>query len=606
MGFLKYIKSYKLDLIGILGLFLCFSVLSVLFMAHQGNPILDTFNNNAFIPSQLLAGKVLYKTIISVPYGPFSYQIEALVLKLFGNHLNSIYILGLINSFAIIACIYFISRKFTSVLLSFATSLVILTACVFSYYIFNFAFPYSSAATFALSSFLYSLLFILNFIKSDKACYLYIAALFFGISSCCKFDYMPFGLVFLLILFLQRFSIKQIAITVLSFISVPFISWGFLFLQGLNIYDIYNNFILFVLKFSKTESFKFFYTNMTGLYYNFAFIKHSVYIFLTFIFNFIFLFVYLYFIGGLITNKYRDLIRFNIPKWLQIILFIIFIAFFPLRFAFPLSKEDSYSWLPIATVAIVGVLALIYLIKSIKKRSFKLVFMENMTVGNKMYFILLFSALVSTGRSFFDLNLHLFGTFIFPLVFVANLIFVVEILPNFFHKLDKKRFQTCLFVIVILVAAGFFVGNYLTVKTYLNHPISTNRGVFYTDEDSSITFNGALDYINANIPKDKSILMLPQGPILNFLTGRRAGSTRYYDLIPPIIQTFGEDNIIKEFKKNPPDYIFINNRNSADWGYAFFCRDYAFGICKFISANYEFQKEYGSNTKILIFKRKNS
>jgi len=105
------------------------------------------------------------------------------------------------------------------------------------------------------------------------------------------------------------------------------------------------------------------------------------------------------------------------------------------------------------------------------------------------------------------------------------------------------------------------------------------------------------------MPQNASFIMIPQGPILNFLTDHSSHGW-YYDLIPPTILSFGEDKIIKDLEKNPPDYIFVNNRDTVEWGFSYFGKDYGLKINHFIKQNYKLEKEVGNEFSIKIYERK--
>ena len=75
-------------------------------------------------------------------------------------------------------------------------------------------------------------------------------------------------------------------------------------------------------------------------------------------------------------------------------------------------------------------------------------------------------------------------------------------------------------------------------------------------------------------------------------------------MLPLYIESFGEDNIIKHFEQNKPEYFVLSNQNMSDYGFNFICNDYAFGLCEFISKNYNQIKTIDYDYRYLIYKKK--
>ncbi|MFQ8625165.1 MAG: hypothetical protein ACLSA2_01150 [Candidatus Gastranaerophilaceae bacterium] len=74
----KVLKDYKyLILLWIL----CLAGL-VFFTGHYAGILID-FGREVYYPERILEGKILYKDLFNI-YGPLSYQINALLYKIFG------------------------------------------------------------------------------------------------------------------------------------------------------------------------------------------------------------------------------------------------------------------------------------------------------------------------------------------------------------------------------------------------------------------------------------------------------------------------------------------------------------------------------------------
>ena len=111
-----------------------------------------------------------------------------------------------------------------------------------------------------------------------------------------------------------------------------------------------------------------------------------------------------------------------------------------------------------------------------------------------------------------------------------------------------------------------------------------------------------VNYINTKTEKDDVIVSMPEGAMINFLTGRKSHN-KYYYLIPVNTQIFGVENILSDFRKNPPDYFIINNIPYTPFNVSHIC-SYAKPICDYIEENYELKLYTTSELEFYIYKLK--
>ena len=83
-----------------------------IFCGHYGN-ILTDIGREIYYPERIIQGKALYKDLFNI-YGPFSYMLNALLYKILGANLRTLYFAGALCSFAIVSGIYIIAKKFLS------------------------------------------------------------------------------------------------------------------------------------------------------------------------------------------------------------------------------------------------------------------------------------------------------------------------------------------------------------------------------------------------------------------------------------------------------------------------------------------------------------
>ena len=227
-------KFFKSDIGIILLIIVLFFVILSDFYLAQGLLSIDT-GREFYIPQQMLNGEMLYKDIYNI-YGALSYQINAILFAIFGIKITTLYCAGILNSLTIVITIYLLSREFMKKGLSFMISTAIMFSLVFSTFLYNSNLPYAYAISYALSSFLLSVLFLIKYIKTEDNKIAYLSCLFCGISLANKYEFtlLPFVLIYVLG-FLKPIGIKNGLKALGCLLTVPVLSYGTLLIQGLNI-----------------------------------------------------------------------------------------------------------------------------------------------------------------------------------------------------------------------------------------------------------------------------------------------------------------------------------------------------------------------------------
>ncbi|MDE2590927.1 MAG: glycosyltransferase family 39 protein, partial [Patescibacteria group bacterium] len=456
----EYYKTYKKDLLVLLLLYLIFLVLLPFFFLHQGSVLVDSFTQNLYIPSEIIRGKLLYKDI-GINYPPLSYQFNALLLNFFGLSTETIHIIGIINTLIILGLVYIIGRTITDKRTSFLSAIFIMELCCYNSWISNFIFPYASAMTYALSSFLAAVLFCILYIKNSKPKFMVLSFFFMGISVMCKIDFALFVLLLLLLIFLFKpFPQRYVLYCFLSIVLIPFISLGSLFFQGVNLPDIYSS-VNLMEKLALSKYIKDFYTQYSGLYFSWSLLTLSLRIFLVFLIDILMIPITTIYFLSIFLYKITQRITKGIPSGILYlgIGFLSYLLFYNL-FALNLSFF-SFTWMPISTV----IICLIILIFSLRKVGFTPVsiknwkniseFLSKIEKKKLAYIILCCSAFIASSRSLFMINLSVFGTFLLPLLTVVNIIFLLDYLPKYISNhfvhfqpdMWKNASLICLFIV---------------------------------------------------------------------------------------------------------------------------------------------------------------
>jgi hypothetical protein len=87
----------------------------------------------------------------------------------------------------------------------------------------------------------------------------------------------------------------------------------------------------------------------------------------------------------------------------------------------------------------------------------------------------------------------------------------------------------------------------------------------------------AAEHLRGVMPADASLLVLPEGTILNYWL-RRSNPTRYTLFTPSAIAfAGGEARILDDFRAHPPDFIALVHRETDEFGVGYFGADQRYG-----------------------------
>jgi hypothetical protein len=105
--------------------------------------------------------------------------------------------------------------------------------------------------------------------------------------------------------------------------------------------------------------------------------------------------------------------------------------------------------------------------------------------------------------------------------------------------------------------------------------------------------NEALREIERLGGDNKTLAVLPEGVMLNYLS-RRTNPGRYIFFTPFDVNLYGEDWIRATFEARPPYLIAIVHKDTSEYGYRYFGRDYAQKLKAWIDQNYELVRLLGA------------
>lgn len=155
-----------------------------------------------------------------------------------------------------------------------------------------------------------------------------------------------------------------------------------------------------------------------------------------------------------------------------------------------------------------------------------------------------------------------------------------------------------------LIILALVFANQLTISLLIkNVNLKSSFGLIKAPVTLVQPFKEALEYLNLHAKNQKSLLVMPEGIMLNFLSGKEH---EFYQtsFIPLDFDTFKEDNIINEIKLKKPQFIAFTNRETDEYGQNYICKDYGVKTCKYVVKNYSLEAAFGEKFRIYLFKNK--
>lgn len=507
----------------------------IVFAGHYTNILLDV-GREVYYPQRILEGKVLYKDLFNI-YGPFSYLWNALLYKIFGTNLTSLYFSGAVCSLGIVSGIYLIAKKFLNEWLSFALGCYTIVTGICSYHFFNYTFPYSWAMLYGTLSFIYSVFFLLKYKQTDLVKYLYISGLLAGIAAANKYEFIVFAAVLFIISLFSK-NIKTVFYFLLTLLAFPILSFGILFLQGLRIEHLIN-ISKEIHNMVNSSTLNYFY-RITGVIFTpMAFMVWGISLLKT---------------GFCFTGMLLSCKLFEKHRIISIILMIIFGIT-----SFYFTNPEVFSYL-------VVLLILVSICVYVKIKN------------NIAVLLLVISATVVSLKTFWGIIPLNYGNYYLPLVLTAFL--------SVLFCLINEKYQKAAAIFIFMVSANFLV-NFSIIRAELTGRISSPQGTIYTYRQNANAANEVLKTLN-NFDENTTALIYPEGLILNFLSKNHIKSDDYYNsLIPLYFESMGEDNFINILNRKKPELVILNNYSTKDYYFEYICNNYAYNFCNTVYNSYE-------------------
>jgi hypothetical protein len=121
-----------------------------------------------------------------------------------------------------------------------------------------------------------------------------------------------------------------------------------------------------------------------------------------------------------------------------------------------------------------------------------------------------------------------------------------------------------------------------------NTEVGSGADAIIVDYQRGPIVKDALAYLASAMRPDQTLVVMPEGVMLNYLL-RRDSTVPYLTFLPPDLIMFDEQAMLEALKKQPPDFIALMHRPVGEYGFAAFGGDYAQSFLKWMMDHYDFQ-----------------
>lgn len=560
--------------------FCCYIALSVLFL-EQGwrkwlDPVID-FGREMYLPWQITQGKTLYTDLVH-NYGPLSPYINALWFKVFGVSLSTLIWCNLAIYGCFLVLLHAMVRTMGGRWAAFSGCLLFVAVFSFNQYSqvgnYNYVTPYAHEATHGTLLCLGALSLLYHYAKNSSRLMLAGAGVCLGLVFLTKHELFIACVggvgVFWVVQWLRRgegvfwrdialFCGAAVAPSLLAVLALSLAGSPGAVLDGM----------LFpwrMLLKDDVLSLKFYQQSM-GLLHAGENVRTML--------------VWSgYYVGVLLVGGAVDWFTARRP-WLNISVAVVIFLGVTWRLA-TLSQGDAaamgtniLSPMPLALLVLgAGVMVRAWL-----RRKEGIEAREALIAGMLAYSFLLLSKMYLRTRFFhYGFFLAMPGTLMLCAAYFGWA-------PGFLRGKGRRGYVLIGAVAGVLTALGAvcfsIAGHNYAAKTA---PVADGGDRFYTDH-RGLSLNTALDALSAMAPPGSTLMTLPEGALLNYLS-RMESSIPYYSFLPSDMLFYGEEEILGAMQEAPPDFAVFLYRDTREFGHGFFGGGYAQKIGSWLQEQY--------------------
>ncbi|HTV62812.1 MAG TPA: hypothetical protein VMH30_09615 [Verrucomicrobiae bacterium] len=176
--------------------------------------------------------------------------------------------------------------------------------------------------------------------------------------------------------------------------------------------------------------------------------------------------------------------------------------------------------------------------------------------------------------------------------FVGAIYLLLWLLPGLLEEkfaVPRRYFSATICVPLFIGFGSLF---YQSQLVYADKTLPVGQGAdrmftFGPPSQTGVDISRAIDWTQNNVPTNATIAVLPEGVMLNFLT-RRVNSTPCLSWEPVIMDALGPQMMTAAFEQHPPDYVFLVERDSSEFGVGYFgSSGFGADVMQWIRQNYQ-------------------
>ena len=512
------------------------------------------FGDDLFIQWRIAHGAVLYKDIAYFR-GPFPLYLNAAFFKIFGTSILTLVFTQLLMIVAVTVLTYLFFLETSGALAAFITSLVFLTMFAFPEYIsmgnFNFVCPYTYAIVYGYVFALWGLYTLLRFIKRENTALAFLLGIITGIIFLIKVEiFIAFFLaliqgVMIWVQYLPKQKPRNYLSLFLTFVGGMIIPFG-IFLSYFSQQmpwpqALYSLTLQYFPNPAVTNDI--FYINIRG------FDDPRYYVLQMFDWTVIYVFV-IVLIAVFANISCRAKVKHSFNG-----LMIFFLGFFGFilwrNFNF-ISVLHMFMPLPLV-VALFGAVVN----RDFARTKTATLQMAGLSIFACFAFVFLIKILLKTSIVGYGFVLALPAVLLLVIIMVQFLPKLIDNLFNCGESLVCGHFLV-LIGLVILFCVSQSSKAYSTKNFWVTN--GSDAVISYDTKVSKygLQFQKALSYVNSHLKPSETVLVLPEGALLNYLSRRDTG-THYFKIASAENAMWTEDIILQDFLQFPPDYIIYKS-----------------------------------------------
>jgi hypothetical protein len=530
-------------------------------------------------PLRLLNGETIYSEVYYL-YGPFPLYVNALLYKIFGVHLNTLYAAGIFFSFLLLLMVFRLGKRFMGTLEATLATLAVAGLCLFKHG-GQTIFPYTFAALYGTLLGTTAFYFLIRYTESQKSVALLLSGILGGLALITKMEF-GFAILITTVAFLfssppeRRFRMAMLSL--LPALLIPAFTYGALaFKMSLTmiIKDCY-----FLPQYIPGEVI-YFNRMKSGL--------NDIAKTITEMADASMILASLAGLIGLISIHLARLKQstIEVPRRWFAWLYGLSVGGLVLLWMIVLIVGIAVYISPLRTLPLLCAL-LIY--RHLKKDPD-----QKRQAGPQAIFLLGVYSFAILGRLMTRVpSGGAYGANLLPVPLLLFTYCVTTAYPGLFSRFTKVQQYARRFVVVLLsltITAILF----LSANRFRKEPrftVRTEHGTLQVSAHLGPAVDAALRFISENTTPEEYILTFPEGSSLNFLTGRPF-PLRYDVLTPGVLDAQAERYAIRQIIEKRVPYIFLLNRPTTEYGATAFGRDYCRVLWRWIEENYELHAVFG-------------